>query len=175
MERTNRLHKPTKNSGGKNMKKILLSLTALLVLTSIQARDMSDYNYIVTPKVTYYCASINVGKLETKCVLTSGEILSLHNDEILAYKLDGRIFERMPVYDKDKDTGREVFMELIAIKGDHKLFKMHCSNGCFTVKRSCEKEMGYCRLYVFRSGNYHLEITTNNYPTVLQFFDIKTA
>jgi hypothetical protein len=153
------------------MRKLVLSVFMTLVWTGIQAKDLNDYDYVVTNTTTYYCEEINMGVTTTKVKLNTGEPLLIKNNDILAFKKKGKIFEKMPLYCHNKYIGRSDYMELIAYKMGHKLYKYTCMDGDMNIASvNNPAETCCCRLYVFRNGEFHLELDETNYSTVLGFF-----
>jgi hypothetical protein len=157
----------------KTMKKLLLTLALVLAWISTQAKELTDYDYVVTSSTTYYCEEIKQGVKNTHVKLYNGEALVIKNNEILAYKKNGRIFEKMPLYCHNQYVGRRDYMELIAYKNGLKLYKYNCRMGCMKMKAASDPCEGLsCKLLVFRNGEYHLELDDHNYKTVLNYFGI---
>lgn len=86
------------------MKKLLLITVMLLVTLAASAKDIGDYNYIVTLNTSYSCEKITLGLLKAKCLLTDGKVITVKLSEIIVYKKDGNILEKMTVYSNNKST-----------------------------------------------------------------------
>jgi hypothetical protein len=155
------------------MKKMLLCFVAILAAGLLSAKDLSDYDYVVTSKATFYCEKIDFGLVKTKCVLNTGEVISLKNNEVIAYKKDGKIFEKLPLYSNNQETGAEVFMELVKYKAGMKLYKYSC------IEEGVDKFTGQpypaqpsCHMFVFNNGQYYLELNPKTCKTVFDFFEL---
>jgi len=148
------------------MRKLILIPLLLFAFFTTNAKDLSDFDYVVTKDATYFCQEISFGLLSTKCILQNGEVLNLKLNEVRAYKKDGRIFERMPVYKDDKITGSSSLMELIGMKGELKLFH-HVS-----TETSVSQMLSYSQYFIFRNGDYILQLTDQSGPGLLKFFGL---
>lgn len=158
------------------MRKIALIITLLMAGLLTQAKELNEYDYVVTNTTTYYCENIKMGVSTTKVKLINGEPLMIKNDEILAFKKNGKIFEKIPLYCHNKYIGRSGYAELVAYKSGLKLFKYDCYLGKMQMKCASNPcDAPACDLVVFKNGQYHLEVTETNYKTVFGFFGLKLA
>ena len=148
------------------MRKLILIPLILFAFFTSNAKDLSDFDYVVTKDATYFCQEISFGLLRTKCILQNGEVLNLKLNEVRAYKKDGRIFERMPVYIEDKTTGSSSLMELIGMKGGLRLFR-HVA-----TETSEDQMLSYSQYFIFRNGEYILELNNKSGPGLLKFFGL---
>jgi len=148
------------------MKKLIFIPLILFAFLNAKAKDLSDMDYVVTKNATYFCQKISIGLLKTKCVLQNGDVLNLKVNEVRAYKKEGRIFERMNVYEEDRATGSTSFMELIGMKGDLKLFRHETSENTATQFQQVSQ------YFIFRNGDYVLQLTNKSGPGLLKFFGL---
>jgi len=146
------------------MKKLILIPLILFAFLTVNAKGISDMDYVVTKNATYFCQDITIGLLNYKCTLEDGEVLSLKLNEIRAYKKDGRIFERLPIYQENQATGSTSFMELLGMKDELKLFKY------VNYVNTATQNLPIDEYFVYRNGVYVLELTPKSGPNVLKFF-----
>lgn len=82
--------------------------------------------------------------------------------EVVSYKKDGRIYERMPVVRNNKETGSYAFMELLTYKNGMKVYRHTINSGVNT-----RDEFQYL---VYRDGNYVVTFDNQNAETLKTFF-----
>ena len=150
------------------MKKLIVIPILLLAILSVTARDISDYDYVVTKNATYFCSQITFGLVKVKCMLDNGKVITLKPDEVFAYKKDGKIFERMVVYIGNQPTSKLAFMQLIAMKDGLKLYRYSEPDESYHGSSSSD-------YYVFKNKTYMLQICRQNCRQVFSYFGLKVA
>lgn len=148
------------------MKKLILIPLLFFACLAMNAKGLNDYDYVVTSSKTYFCEEITIGLLKTKCVLSTGQVLNIKLNEIQAYKKNGHIFERMPVFYEDKTNGATDFMELIGQKGNLKLFKY------VSIDNYGTRSQIYNQYFIFRNGEYVLQLNSKSGPGLIKFFEL---
>jgi hypothetical protein len=148
------------------MKKLILIPLLFFAIFSVNAKALSEYDYVITKNGTFYCQQVNVGLLHIKGILENGEALKVSVNEVRAYKANGRIFERMPIYQNDKITSNSNLMELLSLKDGLKLFR-------YTLIDNNEALCpGHNQYYVFRNGEYVLQVSDKSSYQVFNFFNV---
>lgn len=157
------------------MKKVaVINMIIFLAAVSSFAVNAGPEGYVKTKNSQFNCSKIDVGPSKARLVLDNGEKITLLTNEVIAYKKDGKIFEKVDLYKNNKSANRQVFMEFIKYKNGLKLYKYttyeeggDLATGVYYPLQKVE------RFYIYRDGNYHLQIDEKNYKNVFQFFDLK--
>ncbi len=98
------------------MKKLfILLLAAGYCLAGIAAEPAGSW--IMSKSGKMNMKSISFGISNARIVLESGKVLKLPIEQISSYSVEGKIFDKMPLYKFGKPTGETAFMELIGIPG----------------------------------------------------------
>lgn len=155
------------------MKTILLNCLMLFALVEISANVPSPDEYVKTKDDVLYYSKLTFGSNKARLILDNGQKITLMNNEVIAYKKNEKIFEKMPLYNNNKKTNKEVFMEVLKYTNGMKLYRYttYGQEVNFPYHVSSTKKVE--KYYVFRNGNYHLQIDEANYKTVFAFFGIK--
>ena len=151
------------------------SLIIMLILLSagLWAKTTGD-NFVVANGVTYYCETMKTGFTKTHIYTKDGNIINVPNNNVKAYRLNGHLFELLPLVNFSGDTVDLAFMELIAIRNGIRLYK-YCSNCCKydPLDNVIAPLNRVFRYYIYKNGKMKLltnEVETNN---ILAFFNVK--
>jgi hypothetical protein len=158
----------------KAMKTLLISFLLIFAVTAMFAVPTPD-EYVKTKNDVLYYSKLKVGPTKARIILDNGEKVTLLNNEMIAYKKDGKVFEKVPLYYKDKPTGREVFMEILKYSNGMKLYRYSCFEQEVNLPFSVGSTQQVDKFFVFKNGNYHLQVDEANYQTVFGFFGIKAV
>jgi hypothetical protein len=157
------------------MKKYMLSFAFLFAAIAVIASTPKGDNYVQTKNDIVYYSKISFGPTKARLILDNGKKITLMNNELIAYKKDGRIFEKLPLFVNNKPTKKEVFMEVLKYTNGMKLYRYHNYLDGYNFMYSTNSATPVNEYYVFKNGNYHLQLDANNYQTVFNFFGIKSA
>jgi hypothetical protein len=156
------------------MKKLTLILTIILFSLTGFAKNWTGNYYMVSTGETMSCKKITLGRDFTKATLENGTKVTIPTAEIKLYRLNGKIFEKLPVFVNNKATGRQQFMEFVTTRGGLNLYRyskyeegIDKSTGAYL---GVSKVDYYC---VFRGDQYWVAVTDRNYQTLFDFFRIK--
>ena len=156
------------------MKTHFLTLGLLLLSLSIYASTASSASYVITSHDTTICQQVIFGPNDISVVFENGSVVKYNQDEIVAYKSDGKQFEKKEIYINNKPSGRKAFMELVSFRNGLSLYK-------YRLQKEMKSEFGkslndsYDRkniLYVFRNNDYYLQLTNANGANMLDYFHI---
>lgn len=155
------------------MKTLLISFVTLFACVSMFANiPSSPDDYVKTKNDVLYYSKLSFGPTKARLILDNGKRITLMNNELIAYKKDGKIYEKVPLYVHNKNTNKMVFMEILKYTNGMKLYRYHTfeseSKSPYTLGSSKEVD----KFYVFKNGSYHLQLDDANYKTVFSFFGI---
>jgi len=120
-------------------------------------------DYLVTKDGKMVVSKIKIGIFSLRAKLDDGSGLKVKYNDVFSYKKDGEIYEKKALFLNDKNTGNEVFMQLVSRKNGYRLYK-------FNDNMSGIKT--HIRYYVFRDDNtYWLEVCCKNDETINKFFN----
>jgi hypothetical protein len=160
------------------MKKHLIIL--LLVLTSYAgfSRDLSIVIAGKDGESKLECREISFGNKTAKVVLKNGEKMAIPVNSIRSYTVDGKEFNKMPLFRKSNPTGESKFMELVKSKGDLSLYRMEITEitASETSETVVEGQKGKLFIYyVYKGDKLYLKMDEKTLPNALVFFGIPYA
>lgn len=137
------------------MKKLfLMFLTAGLILT-LTANGQSD-PWIKTDNGQVSCQKISIQAKNAKIVLENGEKATVPTSSIHSYFVDGKLYNKMPLYNKGVKSN-DVFMELLNTRDDMTLYKY--------------RDLGTVRYFVFKGEDIYQELVDGNTSGFEKFFN----
>ncbi len=139
------------------MKKFnLLLAIAFLSLTTVVRAGVQDY--IITEDNVKYYEKVRYGLTTSLIGIDDTGRVKYNAKDVKAFRKDGRIYERMPVFLNNQETGRYAFMELLSYRNDLKVFRYNCPSHMQD------------KFFVYRDGNYMVEFDKTNSSTLNDFF-----
>ena len=149
-----------------NSKTMKKKLFIIAILSVICAGSMlaGEPDYVITKEgVTFFKKvkhNLNGGFTG---IDESGKTKLCYSD-VLVYKKDGRIYEKMPLVSGNKITDRELFMELMAYRNGLKIYghKDYLSTGNVVN-----------RFFVYRDKQFVLRVDDRNKESLASFFRIQ--
>ena len=155
------------------MKKLVFVLSVLMMSLSMFASELGENYYMVSSGEKLYFKKIQIGNQFIRATLQNGKKVTIPIIEVKMYQLNGKIFNRLPVYKNDKNTNKQVFMEFVATRAGLQLYKYSKYEEGFDkvtgVYRGVAKVDHYL---VFRGDQFHVEVTDKNYQTLFDFFRV---
>jgi hypothetical protein len=148
----------------------MMMFAAIAMVANTPGPDPDDY--VKTKSDILYYSKLTLGPTKAKLILDNGDKITLMNNELIAYKKDGKIFEKVPLYYKNKNTNREVFMEILKYTNGMKLYRYSTYEQEANLPLSIGSTRQVYKFFVYKNGNYHLQIDEANYKTVFAFFGI---
>ncbi|MFO7371285.1 MAG: hypothetical protein R6X09_13560 [Bacteroidales bacterium] len=149
------------------MKKIAFFISAAMFL-SYAAIASSPESWVVSEDGRIPAEKVKIGFNKAKIVLENGEKTILPFDNLHAYSLNGKVFEKKPYYKDGEATGEEVFMQLISYSNGLKLFK-HVEYDYEAIIPGIPVN----KFYVYRNNELHLALDQKSLPTVMDFFSVR--
>jgi hypothetical protein len=148
------------------MKKLIIIPLLVFAIISVSAKNLGDYDYVITKDGTYYCELVKVGLINLKGITQNGAALKVNLNEVRAYKSNGKIFEKMPVFEENNFTGNYAFMELIGMKDGMKLFRQTAIDNTESVSS------GYNQFFVFKNDEYVLQVSNTSCDQLFKYFNV---
>lgn len=154
------------------MKTLLISCIVLFAVFTLKANIPAPDDYVKTTNDVLYYSKLTFGPNKARLVLDNGKRITLMNNELIAYKKNGKVYEKLPLYLNNKNTNRQVFMEVLKYTNGMKLYRYHTYQDDVKSPYAIGATKPVDKFYVFKNGNYHLQIDEANYKTVFAFFGI---
>jgi hypothetical protein len=126
--------------------------------------------WVVTNASKMDVKRVNFGITKARIVLKSGEKKAIPIDQLSSYSIDGKVFDKLPLYKNGKPTGRTVFMELVRSRGDYSLYKY----SYLDIDLIPQNEK-VDRAFVFNGDKLQLEVDEKSLPNICNFFGLKGA
>jgi hypothetical protein len=154
------------------MKKLIF----LFVLVSFVwvAKAAGELNYVSVNGVTYFSEDIKIGLSNARITTENGMTFKAPLNKVDAYRVDGKLFERLPLICVDGKSTGTALMEFVIQHNGLRLYKFRSAtaetpaNGRFTDKSNSE-----CVYFVYKDGQLYLHVNHVNAGTVFPYFHIK--
>ena len=145
------------------MKKSIAIVTLLLISFGVYAAPGDEnISYIKTWDNVYFGQDVKVGLFNSKIISSDGEVTKISNRDVIAYMDNSRLFEYLPVMNESNEVICYAMMEYITCRSGLRLYRYECY----------EANNTRCYYFIFKDGNYYLQINQRNALTVLPFFGI---
>ena len=132
-----------------------------------------DIAYVIAGGKSYFSQEARVIFNRIRMHMENGVIVTIPLRKVDAYIVDGKVFHRLPLVDKNRKERGTALLELVAERGDLRLYRhssMDNNLGCWF-----EDNRGKTGMYfVYRGDEYHVSVDESNFRTLLPFFGIKT-
>jgi hypothetical protein len=148
------------------MKKIALFMSAAMF--SFAAFASSPSAWVASEDGRIQAQKVRVGINKAKIVHENGEKSILPVDDLQAYSVNGKVFEKKTLYADGKPTEQEAFMQLISSSNGFDLYR----NVEFDAE-SITPGSPIDRFYVYRNNDLHLAVTQKSLPSVMKFFGVR--
>jgi hypothetical protein len=154
------------------MKKLIF----LIVLVSFVwvAKAAGELDYVCMNGVTYFSEDIKIGITNARITTENGMILKAPLSKVDAYRVNGKLFERLPLICVDGKNKGTALMELVTQHNGLRLYKFH--PGSQEAPANCrfnDKENTECIYFVYKDGQLYLHVNQTNASTVFPFFHVK--
>lgn len=155
------------------MKKLVLILAVLFVGLSAFAGGTGANYYVVSTGEKLFCKKISVGDQYIKATLENGEKILVPTKDVKMYYLNGDIYEKLPVYENNVKTNKEIFMQFVATRAGLKLYKYTKYEEAIDISTGEHLGVKNVDHYVVYKGDVlHVELNEKNYTTLLEFFRV---
>jgi hypothetical protein len=146
----------------KIMKKILvLFLLAGYCIAGIASKPAS---WVTTKDGRIDTKKLAIGISRARIITTEGKKVLLPLDQINAYALNGKVYQKMPLYKDGKPTGKTAFMELI---------KTRSGLGIYQYVAIAPSNYDVYKAYVYKGDKLQLELDAKSLPNACNFFAVK--
>lgn len=154
------------------MKKLVV--LSVLVLFAWMAKAAVELDFVCINGVTYFSEDVHIGAINAKVTTENGETIKFPLSKVDAYRVDGKLFERLPLICIDGKNKGTVLMELITQHNGLRLYKYHPGNeetpqNCRFMDQSKEQ----CVYFVFKDGKLYLHVDQKNASTVFPYFHVE--
>ena len=150
------------------------SVLLILVISALMLKAGGEAtNYVTVNGKTYFCETVKQGILNLNLKMSDGTILRVPLKKVDAFSCHGRMFERLPVMCKGAPANCTALMEYITSRNGFRLYK-YCKVQEHGEVYDCsyQKPHKEFTFFVFKDGQYHLQVTQDNAESVLPFFGI---
>lgn len=155
------------------MKKLVLIISVCLFTLTAFSKEVPSNYYLSSNNEMLFCKKIRLNKESIKAVLDNGKRVIIPTSDIKMYRMNGKIYEKLPVYINNKKTSKEAFMQFVTTRAGLRLYKYSSweevidrQNGAYLGVAKVDK---YC---VYKGDQLWVSVNERNYPTVLNFFGV---
>jgi hypothetical protein len=148
------------------MKKLLVLISVILISFSGYSRDLG-VSWLEVSHSRLDCQKIRFGYNHARIVLANGEKKTVPIDLINSYAVNGKVFNKLPVYKEGKQTGQMKFMELIKTVGELSLYKLEEPDNGSTLMDA--KIYSY---FLYNGDKLHLALDEKTLPNICLHFGL---
>ena len=148
------------------MKKLLVLISVVLISFSGFTRDLG-VSWLEVSHSRLDCKKIHLGYNNARIVLANGEKKIVPIAIINSYAVNGKVFNKLPVYKEGKQTGEMKFMELIKTVGEMNLYKFEEPDNGSTLMDA--KIYNY---FLFSGDKYLLTVDEKSLPNICNVFGL---
>ena len=145
------------------MKKSLIFSAVLLLCLSSFAKTTGS-NWLETQDGKIDCKEINLGLTKATVVLEDGKTVDYNFDEISSFSKDGKLYNKLALYEDNKPTDQKVFMELKKTWNDLSLYKL--------TFKSMDPSGETDRYYLYKGTAYYLQLDERGLKNTCKEFGI---
>ena len=143
------------------MKKMsLLLLLGIFSLSSLVKAGMPDY--VITGDDVHYFKNVRFGITSYLVGTNESGKVRYQADEVVCYRKDGKVYEKMQVICDGKQTGCYAFMELVAYRNGLKVFRHSFYRGYYMPRQD--------EYVIYKDGSYYLGFDERNFKILCKFF-----
>ncbi len=145
------------------MKTLLAIVMVALFGATVSANPGDKTDYLVKKDGKVVIAKVKLGFLNVRVKSVEGQKGKISYNDVASFQKDGALYVKKPLYDKNRNTERMVFMKLISWRNGHSLY-------CFEEPLSCKENCK--RYFIFKDENtFWLEVDSKNSKTITNFFN----
>ena len=142
------------------MKKLsILVIIGIVCLTSMAKAGVPDY--VICEDGVRYFEKVRYGLNTSLVGISESGRVAYKSEDVISFRRNGRVYERMPVIRNNKETGRYDFLELVAYRNGMKVFRE--DSGGIPGRRSND-------LIVYKDGKYVVRFDSKNSDNLGRFF-----
>lgn len=156
------------------MKKVRALLSIMLLVFGNLAISMTANDIVISEGKTFFCEKVLMGPATARVYNAAGEMTKIPSRSVESFIKDDKVFVKLPVVNKTKDTVGMAFMQYIASRSGLQLFR-YCSN-CLhydPVEGVIAPINAVYRYYVFSGGKFFLLLDEVNTESFLSYFGVK--
>jgi len=151
-------------------------LVFLFVLVSFVwvAKAADELDYVHMNGVTYFSEDIKIGATNARITTENGMILKAPLSKVDAYRVNGKLYERLPLICVDGKSKGTALMEFVVQHNGLRLYKLHTASPETPANcRFIDKSNTECVYFVYKEGQLYLHVSQKNAETVFPFFHVK--
>jgi len=154
------------------MKKLVFLF--VLVFFTWVAKAAGELDFVSISGVTYFSEDVRIGALNARVATENGVVIKVPLSKVDAYRINGKLFERMPLICFDGKNKGTALMELITQRNGLRLYKYHPENEEVPLNcRFTDTSSQECVYFVYKEGQLYLHINQLNASTVFPYFHVE--
>lgn len=148
------------------MKKGVILFTVFFFCVSAFAK-VPGTDWLETSKGKVDCKEISLGITKAKVVLDDGTKVDINYDDISSFSMNGKVYDKLRLFEDNKPTNQMVFMELIKTWNNLSLYRAKVQNIESGMSRSDSQ-----RYYLYNGTNYHTQLDDRALRTTCKEFGV---
>lgn len=148
------------------MKKAFVLFTAVLFCLSGMAKGLGD-SWVITQNGKIDCKKVNMGYNKARIVFENGQKEVVTFNSINSLSINGKIFNKLPLYENGKPGKQSAFMELIKTHGNLSLYKL----GYYDLGSADPNEISY-HYFLYNGTKLHLALNEKTLANICLYFGV---
>lgn len=147
-----------------------------LVIAAFTAYSVkADLGYLITNTDTIICDDVALGLKNANITLPDGEKVKVSKEEVQSYYVNGKKYDKLPVYLDGKPAGYSAFLELISQRNGLSLYKYQyfIESGVDATGKQITSVQEATALIVYKDNEYYLQVNKLNGPSLMKFFHVE--
>jgi hypothetical protein len=155
--------------GGQIMKKGVI-LIAVFFLSLSAFGKATGSNWLETSKGKIDCKEINLGMTKATVILDDGSKVDINYDDINSFSRNGKLYNKLRLFEDNKPTNQMAFMELIKTWNDLSLYRLKVQNLESGMSRTESQ-----KYYLYNGTNYHMQLDDRSLRNTCKEFGLNYA
>ncbi len=151
------------------MKKQIVLFAVFFFSLSAFAK-VTGTNWLETANGKIDCKEINLGMTKATVVMDDGSKVDINYDDINSFSRNGKVYNKLRLYEDNKPTNQMAFMELIKTWNDLSLYRLKVQNLESGLSRNESQ-----KYYLYNGTNYHMQLDDRSLRTTCKEFGLNYA
>jgi hypothetical protein len=145
------------------MKKGVVLVAVFFLCLSAFAK-VTRSNWLETSKGKIDCKEINLGMTKATVVMDDGTKVDINYDDITSFSRNGKVFNKLKLYEDNKPTSQMAFMELIKTWNDLSLYRLSAESSLSRTEST--------KYYLYNGTSYHMQLDDRSLRNTCKQFGI---
>jgi len=148
------------------MKKFFVLGAAVMFCLSGIAGELGE-TWVITKNGKIECKKVSLGYNKARIMKENGQKETVAFNAINSFSLNGKVYDKLPVYENGQPGKQSAFMQLIKSHGDLSLYKL----GYHDVTSSDPREISF-QYFLYNGTKMHLKLNEKSLANICLNFGV---